>query len=43
MPEGKFRLTQSLAGESEKKEVARSSENEWFLGCCDASDVIDGK
>ena len=31
----------SLVGESEKKGLG--SENVWFLGCCDASDVIDGE
>ena len=35
-------LTQSLVGESEEKRWPGGSEHEWFLGCCDASDVIDG-
>ena len=33
-------LTQSLVGESEEKRWPGGSEHEWFLGCCDASDVL---
>ena len=30
-------------GESKKKRWPGGSENEWFLECCDSSDVIDGE
>ena len=34
----------SLVGESEKQCSRQDgSENVWFLGCCDANDVIDGE
>ena len=37
------RLTQSLVGESEQRDGPEVMKNEWFLGCCDAGDIIDGE
>ena len=35
--------TQSLVGVNEKRGGLKSSEHVLFLGCCDASDVIDAE